>query len=468
MEKTKRWSIALTMLSRGDRMTASAAWSRCGTAVACKVTAAAVLALVVSPLALVVLVANQAITALPVGGPTASLYPCAPITDVLRQVHWVFDSAHSSDQSTDQSTLATVAAYVKRANLRPNTYDLTAHRAETPVDKPGEPLDNTVNGGSGNPPAPWRTRSPHASSAPTLTAQSPSVPTLPPHALLRRLLMPDNESRTDARRTPADAVISWLGWHTPEPAGVLVPSVPAATVSPWFSIAAGLVTPGWLTHDLRTAQRHHAIRAELVSEALDLRAEYRTWRKQLQAGYQERQRRSGEDERAASVIRAVDFGVVPGLLQIPPYARRVLSLHAEVQGLDRDIETAVAERMSRQTVLYDTSKQIEILVAEAGLRYPVVAPDTMRAQIDRLVGVIGLSAVRFGILPLDKPMPYFPMHGFWIIGDEVLVENMTAEIRITDEAEVRIYNDIADRLWTVAVEGDEARAVLARIAADLR
>ena len=210
-----------------------------------------------------------------------------------------------------------------------------------------------------------------------------------------------------------------------------------------------------------------SVRAELVSEALDLRVEYRTWRKELQVGYQQRQRRSGEDERAASVIRAVDFGVVPGLLQIPPYARRVLSLHAEVQGLDRDIESAVAERMSRQSVLYETGKRIEILVAEAALRYPVVDPDTMRAQLDRLVGVIGLSAVRFGILPLDRPMPYFPMHGFWIVGDEVLVENMTAEIRVTDETEVRIFNDIADRLWTVAAEGDEARGLLGRVAADL-
>lgn len=207
--------------------------------------------------------------------------------------------------------------------------------------------------------------------------------------------------------------------------------------------------------------------AELVSEALDLRVEYRTWRKQLQAGYQERQRRGGEDERAASVIRAIDFGVVPGLLHIPAYARRVFSLHAEVQGLDRDIESAVAERMSRQSVLYETGKRIEILVGEAALRYPVVDPDTMRAQLDRLVGVIGLSTVRFGILPLNRPMPYFPMHGFWVIGDEVLVENMTAEIRITDETEVRIYNDIADRLWTVALEGDEARALLARVTADL-
>jgi hypothetical protein len=73
--------------------------------------------------------------------------------------------------------------------------------------------------------------------------------------------MPDKESRTDARCGPADAVISWVGWHTPELSGVLVPSVLAATVTPWFSIAAGLVAIGWLTHELRTVQLHRAIGA---------------------------------------------------------------------------------------------------------------------------------------------------------------------------------------------------------------
>jgi hypothetical protein len=73
--------------------------------------------------------------------------------------------------------------------------------------------------------------------------------------------MPDKESQPNTRRTTADTVISWIGWHTPELAGVLVPSALAATVTPWFSIAAGLVAVGWFTHELRTIQRHHAIRA---------------------------------------------------------------------------------------------------------------------------------------------------------------------------------------------------------------
>lgn len=75
--------------------------------------------------------------------------------------------------------------------------------------------------------------------------------------------MPDNESLTDAGHAPAEAVISWIGWHTPELVGVLVPSVLAATVSPWFSGAAGLVALGWIIHELRLAPRHRAVRASV-------------------------------------------------------------------------------------------------------------------------------------------------------------------------------------------------------------
>lgn len=94
--------------------------------------------------------------------------------------------------------------------------------------------------------------------------------------------------------------------------------------------------------------------------------------------------------------------------------------------------------MARQNVLYDTSKTIEILVAEAALRYSVAPPDVMAAQLDRLAALIGMPSIRFGVLPLDRAMPYLPMHGYWLLDDVALVENITAEIRIEDADEVAI------------------------------
>ncbi|ANY06429.1 helix-turn-helix domain-containing protein [Pseudonocardia sp. HH130630-07] len=211
-----------------------------------------------------------------------------------------------------------------------------------------------------------------------------------------------------------------------------------------------------------------SVAAELIETLVDLRVEYASWRRTLASGgYRNRQRRAATDEQDAARIRAVDFGVVPGLVQIPDYARHVFALHADLHGLDLDVDSAVVARMTRQNLLYDTTRTIEILVAEAALRYPVAPPEIMAAQLDRLTALIGLPSVRFGILPLNQQMPYMPMHGYWLLDDVVLIENITAEIRIEDDDEVTVYHRLTDRLWTVAAERDRARAVLAGVTADL-
>lgn len=46
-----------------------------------------------------------------------------------------------------------VAAYVKRADRRPNGYDLAMHRTEPPVDTPPLPVDNRTGEGQSLPPA---------------------------------------------------------------------------------------------------------------------------------------------------------------------------------------------------------------------------------------------------------------------------------------------------------------------------
>lgn len=61
-----------------------------------------------------------------------------------------------------------------------------------------------------------------------------------------------------------------------------------------------------------------------------------------------------------------------------------------------------------------------------------------------------------------------PIHGYLVIDDRlVAVENIAAEIIITDPDEVAVYSTLTDRLWSAAVEGDDARALLARVADDL-
>ena len=94
-----------------------------------------------------------------------------------------------------------------------------------------------------------------------------------------------------------------------------------------------------------------------------------------------------------------------------------------------------------------------ILVAEPTLRYSVVRPDAMRAQLDRLVSAVGLHTIRFGAIPLNRRMPAMPMHGYQIDDDVATVENIITESRITDRDQVTAFNKLSERLCTVARRG---------------
>lgn len=89
----------------------------------------------------------------------------------------------------------------------------------------------------------------------------------------------------------------------------------------------------------------------------------------------------------------------------------------------------------------------------------------MAAQYDRLIALIGVRTVRFGIIPLDVQLPMPLLEGVWVLDDLVSVEVLHTEITTSDPDDVKLYNDALDALWKVAAEGDDARAVLTRLLA---
>ncbi|MCO1595506.1 DUF5753 domain-containing protein [Micromonospora sp. RHAY321] len=86
---------------------------------------------------------------------------------------------------------------------------------------------------------------------------------------------------------------------------------------------------------------------------------------------------------------------VPGLLQTPDYARRILTEMVELHNLDiADVDAAVSTRMQRQHLLYDAGKRFEFLLAEPVLRWLLASPDVMAGQLDRLQTVVGVTSGR--------------------------------------------------------------------------
>lgn len=204
--------------------------------------------------------------------------------------------------------------------------------------------------------------------------------------------------------------------------------------------------------------------AALAVEARELRLTAASWKRQARNGLHARQDQANSIESAAAVIRAFDTALVPGLLQTADYARHVFTVNAEIAGRSIDVDQAVAARLRRQAVLYDSSKTIEILMTEAALRQPICPPEVMAGQLDRLLTLTTLTSARIGIVPLDTRLPMVPLHGFWIIDNRVIVETTDTEMVVDDAHDVALYRRMLDALWTVAVEGTGVHDLIQRVA----
>lgn len=248
----------------------------------------------------------------------------------------------------------------------------------------------------------------------------------------------------------AKSLAEHLGWNAPK----------VSKLENGRQVATDDDLTEWLAATGADTDTAEELRAELDA----VRDERVAWREQVRAGHRARQEAALDLEAHAKSIRAVELAVVPGLLQTADYARHVLLASASLHGGKQDIAEAVRARMRRQQVLYEPDKSIEFVVAEAALSHPVAPPEVMAGQIHRLIATIGTPNLRFGMLPAHAQLPFPLVNGYWIVDRVVMVETLTFERRITDPDEVKTYNDYTDRLWKIAVEGDDARAVLARLA----
>lgn len=143
---------------------------------------------------------------------------------------------------------------------------------------------------------------------------------------------------------------------------------------------------------------------ELMARLRGLESHVRSWRRQLAAGHKAVQDAHNEAQARSQVLRAWESSWVVGVLQTPDYARAILSRFAELHGTARDIDDAVRSRMRRQEGLYDSTRKYHILLWEGVLRTRICPPTVLAAQLDRLLGVVGLDTVELGIVPFGAAL----------------------------------------------------------------
>jgi transcriptional regulator with XRE-family HTH domain len=188
--------------------------------------------------------------------------------------------------------------------------------------------------------------------------------------------------------------------------------------------------------------------AELAGLVEQVATTATSWRVLQRLGLVEKQREIAELESRANRILTFQPVVIPGLLQIAEYARRVMPMGYSGEADRR----AVAARLERQSILYDERKHFEFLITEGALRWRP-SDMNMRPQIDQLLSIASLSNVTIGIVPFDQASTIF-MNQFvlWELPDETLVtvETYSAELTVTDAADVARYRQVWERLSQTA------------------
>jgi transcriptional regulator with XRE-family HTH domain len=201
--------------------------------------------------------------------------------------------------------------------------------------------------------------------------------------------------------------------------------------------------------------------AEAAGLAEDAARDVRSWWNVHAGGLAGRQHEIAALESSAVLIRNCQH-MIPGLLQTADYARHALAL-ANVSG-QIDLGAAVAARIHRQDILYDTAKRFEYVLPESALHLRLTDDAAlMRAQADRLLSLDTLPNVSIAVLPFSVPVPALPIAFalYEIPGQPlVVIENLTNEVVVGDERDVTMYRETFARFQSAAITGPDAHSLI--------
>jgi transcriptional regulator with XRE-family HTH domain len=216
----------------------------------------------------------------------------------------------------------------------------------------------------------------------------------------------------------------------------------------------------WAEHTGADEAARHEWHSLLVAEH-EVR---RTHAEMLRRGQEVNQLRFSQLIGAATRCRFLDTWVVPRLLQIPAYSRATFSPSpTSAPARARTSIKAVTQRQSDLAYLTDLSRSFEFLITEPVLRWrPRALPrEVHRAQLERLLyAVDGLPNVRFGIIPLDADITWWPQMNILILGDVVSMETWLNDITLIDDESVAAAHRVVDQMWAGAATGPAARRLV--------
>lgn len=212
--------------------------------------------------------------------------------------------------------------------------------------------------------------------------------------------------------------------------------------------------------------------AELLGMLRSARVESVTWKDAF--------REAGADGVQADILayeaqsaRIAEFqpAMISGLVQTAEYAREMLRLPCgplSFGASEDELERMVDVRLQRQRVLSGHDHQVTVIMLQAALRSRVVSVPVLAGQLTWLMSASGLSALELGIIPDEAALPVYPLSGFRLYDDLVIVESIERELELAEGDQVARYEKYLGQLREAASIGGDAAAIIRRALDDLR
>jgi transcriptional regulator with XRE-family HTH domain len=166
--------------------------------------------------------------------------------------------------------------------------------------------------------------------------------------------------------------------------------------------------------------------------------------------------------------------LVPGLLQTADYYRAFMRA-APAAGDEDTIERKAAVRLARQERLTgDDPPRLWAVLNEAVIRRVVGGSATMRAQLEHIAEIADLTHVTVQVLPFRAGAHPAMDGSFIVLGfpepadpDVVYLESQAGSLYLERPPEVERYGAMFNHLIAKALDPDESRALIARVAAEM-
>jgi hypothetical protein len=175
-------------------------------------------------------------------------------------------------------------------------------------------------------------------------------------------------------------------------------------------------------------------------------------------------------EESASLIRAYEPQVVPGLLQTEGYVRAITAASFPAAS-DEETERRVALRLARQQLLCRPEPpEYWVVMDETVLRRPIGGHKVMRAQLEQLIRTAGQPKITIQVIPFAAgwhPALYGMFNIFRFpseqLPDIVYTEALTGAYYLNKPEESARCTEALDRMCAQAASPEHTISILSEI-----